>query len=687
MSESSFDDQSYRTTSHHNDGGSPSSDGSSFGESTESGKIEAWAREKESSSQTAPSRKYNDNVKAFDSAPAPEDRTTSTTRQLRSPDRTYVDLLNESIVQARGQNRVASEALGPSQIGASYWTSKEKELLFRTLAVHGIGDLQALSQSIGTKSKAEIHVYLSLLQNGVEEVTATFPNPRQFSPVEIPSAFEISAECEEALQLQADELTEKLAKQDARSEQNRYNDVWLIDGDYASEIEQRLETQSKENLLDNQNSATEGDDHASESHQHSPGLLSSAKLLRPEAFIQLAENIFMAGIPGDQNRWYDSDQSLDSVNGPAIYRTAFDEFHSLAVSLTRRLIQATLFQTMTRLRSGDTARTDWKPQPEVTRVDVTTALDILGIDAEGWMKYWARLPRKAGLHVYTDSKKYRDGRPSTKNGVKLSYDEVEAELGLSAPNFVLRKEEEEDDDDAEFDPSELVSEDFTEVTNESCPSEEGMLLNENEPVDFEEIEQSHCSDIADLTNRNASEDQLDMELEKASPGTLNGNAEGWDPRKRKRPMSQSSLTKVEDRYMEVLDLASSKREEKWLWDEIIQKKPPKVVDSISLDKPERPRGKFVSAVETLNWRKRVQYEAEWERVEQPIADSSFVDIGQVGEFRKKKRRKLKEITLMNDVAPPDCYHHGANLQNHLIGSTSPGGEETEPNDPDSDNDG
>ncbi|KXL47615.1 MAG: hypothetical protein FE78DRAFT_125659, partial [Acidomyces sp. 'richmondensis'] len=190
----------------------------------------------------------------------------------------YVDLLNESIVQARGQNRVASEALGPSQIGASYWTSKEKELLFRTLAVHGIGDLQALSQSIGTKSKAEIHVYLSLLQNGVEEVTATFPNPRQFSPVEIPSAFEISAECEEALQLQADELTEKLAKQDA-----------------------------------------------------------------------------------------------------PIYRTAFDEFHSLAVSLTRRLIQATLFQTMTRLRSGDTARTDWKPQPEVTRVDVTTALDILGI--------------------------------------------------------------------------------------------------------------------------------------------------------------------------------------------------------------------------------------------------------------------------------------------------------------------
>lgn len=57
------------------------------------------------------------------------------------------------------------------------------------------------------------------------------------------------------------------------------------------------------------------------------------------------------------------------------------------------------------------------------------ALDILGLSTEV-KTYWARLPRRQGLDVFSDSEKYHDGRPGTKNGVRLTYEEVEAELGL-----------------------------------------------------------------------------------------------------------------------------------------------------------------------------------------------------------------------------------------------------------------
>lgn len=666
MSESSFSKESYRATLLPEDGESPSSEGSSSGESTESEANQAKTAETEPILQVFIQGKRDGNLKALASAPASEDRKTSKTKRLRYPDRAYVDLLNESILEASGQKQIASEALGPSQIEASYWTSKEKELLFRTLAVRGVGDVQALSQSIRTKSKAEIHVYLSLLQSGVEELNATLPNQRPFSRVEIPSAFDISAGCEEALQLQADGLIDKLAKQDAGAEQNRYVDVWLIDGHYAAETERQLEAESGGDLPDDQQSGGDGPEHTIQTHQPSPGILSAARLLRPEAFIQLAENIFMAGMPGDQNRWHDSDQSLDFVNGPAIYRTAFDDFHNLAISLTRRLVQATLFQAMTRLRSGDGARTNWRPKPEVIRVDVTTALDILGIDTEGWMKYWARLPRKAGLHVYTDSKKYRDGRPSTKNGVKLNYDEVEAELGLSMPNPVLSKEV--NGYDSELHASELDSDDFTEASEDSPPSEDGMSPVQNEPVEIDELERSSRPDIADRADKNALPDPLNMELPQSSPGALEDHAHVWATRKRKRSISQSSFTRAEDQYMEAVDLASSKQEETRLWEEVIQQKPHNLVDSRASDKPEIPRATIVAATDTRNWRNKVQYEAEWEGVEEPIAESSFVNMGQIGELGKKRRKKLKEMKLTNDEAPQKHYHHDVNLQEHLSGS-------------------
>lgn len=56
------------------------------------------------------------------------------------------------------------------------------------------------------------------------------------------------------------------------------------------------------------------------------------------------------------------------VSGPAIYRTAFND-QNLIVSLSRRLVQATIFQALSRLRASDAARTNRKPKAEVNETD------------------------------------------------------------------------------------------------------------------------------------------------------------------------------------------------------------------------------------------------------------------------------------------------------------------------------
>jgi len=87
--------------------------------------------------------------------------------------RSYRDLLNSNIAEVlEPTENSESDSLPPSQIGTSFWTSKEKDRLFAAIQSHGPGNLQALALAVGTKSEPEIKAYILLLQEGVRELDA-----------------------------------------------------------------------------------------------------------------------------------------------------------------------------------------------------------------------------------------------------------------------------------------------------------------------------------------------------------------------------------------------------------------------------------------------------------------------------------------------------------------------------------
>ena len=89
--------------------------------------------------------------------------------------RSYRDLLNSSILEVLEPiENSGSDALPPSQIGTSFWTSKEKDRLFAAIQSHGPGNLQALALAVNTKSEPEIKSYILLLQEGVRELMEIF---------------------------------------------------------------------------------------------------------------------------------------------------------------------------------------------------------------------------------------------------------------------------------------------------------------------------------------------------------------------------------------------------------------------------------------------------------------------------------------------------------------------------------
>src|SRR4051794_6659386 len=83
----------------------------------------------------------------------------------------------------------------------------------------------------------------------------------------------------------------------------------------------------------------------------------------------------------------------------SIRHRAFSDLHTLAVSLTRRLVHATLFQARTRIE----LRPHFEHSDAVTRNDVSTALKILGVTPTS-EPYWQGFARRNGVRVFTSSK-------------------------------------------------------------------------------------------------------------------------------------------------------------------------------------------------------------------------------------------------------------------------------------------
>lgn len=526
--------------------------------------------------------------------------------------RAYRDLLNADIEDARRRSSGKAVSLDSSQIGRSYWTAHEKDCLFRRIERTGLRDLKDLNQAVPTKSDAEIKAYLLLLDESLSSSATYGTSTEQLDMSDVPAASEVPSDLESALDAAATALECHVHDHDVKAEQKVNGDVWLIDIQAADQIELEYEISHEqqgnaENELDNTSAAA--------GHAPAPASLAAAtkpeSLLRPAALLELSSNLFMNNGEDEEQNWHHLDALSTDIDGPAMFRSALTDLHDLAIGLTRRLVQVVIFQAMSRLRAEDSIRKDWTPSANIRDADVHSALDLLNMPRSG-ERYWASCARRCRVDVYSESKKFADGRPGTKQGRRLTFDEVETELRLDLPHIDTDGNVNNHFDAEDVDEMLRDDEMFTDVSEVDSP-----------PKDNSEYEEP-----AKPTRRRSS--------------------------KRKRALSPADFCRVETAYLEAVDRNTRTTEEMRLR---------KLLRIEAVDDADVSRSLLASEpgpvpaalIGDLKWRERVEYEAEWEHLQGHVGPEAFHQMALAGKAGRQRRRILHaelQRRLGEDIALP-----------------------------------
>jgi RNA polymerase I-specific transcription initiation factor RRN5 len=130
-------------------------------------------------------------------------------------------------------------------------------------------------------------------------------------------------------------------------------------------------------------------------------------------------------IPSPWPHW--SRYASELASEPSIYRTAFNNFHRLTLSVTKRLVQTSIIQATSRLRAQRRRRDDKGLSPFVKTRDVVTAIDILGLRRNG-SERWKGVARRCGLRVLGHKRS-----PQSRKRREISWEDVERILTMTMP--------------------------------------------------------------------------------------------------------------------------------------------------------------------------------------------------------------------------------------------------------------
>ncbi|KAK3709379.1 hypothetical protein LTR37_010940 [Vermiconidia calcicola] len=517
------------------------------------------------------------------------------------PNKRYKGLLQDEVQNARDPKGRNAELLPPSQTGGSLWTSAEKETFFSALVLRGTDNLAGISNAIGTKSEAEVRRYLLLLRSDEAGGVQSKYMSTAFNLADIPAAYEIQNHCETALDSAADALADYVYQHEMDLERQTFGDHWLIDKDTAADIEENLpqtvlvsaiedpgqdspngsnhEKDAQGEIVGNEGPAgkTGVVDRSQHQDDHTMPSVPSAELLSPEIFCQLSCSVFMNNGTELSNNWHNVGSSDGASSTPAMFRSAFDDFHTVVIDITRSIVQASIFQAMTRLR----AREESRPALLVTEEDVKIATELLGLDTD-WKKYWATAARRSGVDVYSESRRFQDGRPGTKNGVKLTYEEVEAELRVGSP---------------------LQSIPSTQFGSHGARERiEGNLRPQPRG------RQSHSEGSS---SGGISEPRSNKESKNEDDSVLDSSFDAEKSRNERETSTPHGSEEDEDTYLDALDLRASLIEERRLLGLLGHETLPPEIDEDQDTPPSKPLGRNPGP--NRYWQKRTTYEAEWEQ--------------------------------------------------------------------------
>lgn len=361
----------------------------------------------------------------------------------------YTHLLNSTIhsyinhsiysPQEGSSANLDTAPLEASYILGSYWTSDEKQRFFDYLATKGRHDLPGISEGVGTKSIVEVRAYLKALEEGLRDVRVYVRRleaaeqcgdegseeggdkeegdmEQQEDEValiqyeDIPAAMEISREMEKLLNRHAEELEKKMLKEEVVREKERWG-------------EERWKVGSKE-VVNIEEFSAKGDvnDTALSSQQTPPP--PETELLKTHNLLKLSRSFFMLYKPHPDN-------PLSQINGdegnPAIRLTTLGDLRNLAVSLTQKLVQASLFIAQNRIASSLLSD---RLVPSVRASDVRVAVGVMGLMGEGKGKkeFWVDWVKRSGVRV--------NGR----RGAEITLEEAQRELRMKIGDLKKRKE-------------------------------------------------------------------------------------------------------------------------------------------------------------------------------------------------------------------------------------------------------
>ncbi|PVH82712.1 hypothetical protein DL98DRAFT_513797 [Cadophora sp. DSE1049] len=497
----------------------------------------------------------------------------------------YRELLNSEIQDAA--SRVAdSDRLKETQIGSSIWTATEKAVLFTALEKLGGDDVRGIAERIGNKSQHQVQEYVNLLR---EEVMKRKENYYQLlAPTDFPVAVEISDECCNVLERAGDALAAHQELAEEKVEKAKWGDTWLINEDAALQIEKKRKQETGEEEMEE--------------------VLPVANLLDLSKWIELSDRIFMnLGSPREEDNWQNI---AEPGEVPAVRATAFEDFHSLAYNITKRLVSTALFCSMSRQRARGFNKVK---HAEVNTDDVEAAVNILDLKADSH-DLWISVANRCSLKVVDDE---------SDEPIDMTYKEVEKALRERRPRTRSRS--------------------MSRARNQSRMRSEQPNPEQSQKTDSE-VGEAHTDSNSDseyISLPNSDEEFM------SSPPPPESSTSDSEPHLESHhqpttPTAEQTPETLQDAHTETHDMYTSQTEEIHLWN--LLKQVPPFEFTLSPVKHKAPKPVRDELVERENWRDYVGYVAEWEGMDSPVLREDFERNGRWMERRAMRRaaRKLEE---------------------------------------------
>ncbi|KAF2837276.1 hypothetical protein M501DRAFT_995857 [Patellaria atrata CBS 101060] len=491
--------------------------------------------------------------------------------------------------------------LEASQIGLSVWTAEEKEIFFAALSRWGKSDVPKISEIIGTKSVSQVIEYLGLLQEGLLELHLDLDDIQPTDARHIASAAELSENLCNALDIAAESLGWNQLKYEAKQESKKHGDVWLLTKDIGNQINEYLDF-AESGRDENGDSSIDSHDDGGileqrlsiKSNRARYIQVPAAHLLDLSVWLELSENIFMnSANPDISENWRTVGEQGET---PSIYHTAFSDFHNLTVSITKKVVQVSIFQALSRLRGADKIGKEVS-KVGITRMDVLGATEILNMKQSS-ADFWIKAPRRCGLKV-----------TNVADGILLSHNEVEEYL------------------------SEFVRDNIPRLSgnkHDAAHNSTGKAFGQESPQDPRFMDEE---DRLGSTSPSNGTSEIISDTPLKSENSYNSSNSGDQD-------SLSPETRLEQ-YIEILDQKESLTEELFLWDFIGQLPLVHIKDrSIKLPKPPAPKHKKLG--ELVDWRDWTERQAEWE--------TNYFIQKEKGKEKAAKARTLQTLATVRRIS-------------------------------------